>query len=144
MPRLAKKWGQWSVHAGDLQAGACLFRRRHGGSSLLCPVRVLGREIIHKNHDSVNKKLTFSDRWLMLALGSFDSGDIDSEMVRKHRAIAAIEPIKSDTGFVADSLGSFDGYWSSSGFILAISVLFQICAPREFSLINSESLAGMA
>jgi len=24
-------------------------------------VRVLGREIIHKNHDSVNKKLTFSD-----------------------------------------------------------------------------------
>jgi len=107
-------------------------------------VRVFGREIIHKKREFVNKKLTFSDRWLMLALGSFDSGDIDSEMVRKHRAIAAIEPIKSDTGFVADSLGSFDGYWSSSGFILAISVLFQICAPREFSLINSESLTDMA
>jgi hypothetical protein len=45
----------------------------------------------------------------MLALGGFDSRDIDSEMMGKHRTIAAIEPIKSDTVFVADSLGRFDG-----------------------------------
>jgi len=55
------------------------------------------------------RKITFSDRWLMLALGSFDSRDIDSEMMRKHRTIAAIEPIKSDTVFVTDSLGRFNG-----------------------------------
>ena len=144
MPRLARKWGQWFALVRDLQTGACLFRRRQGDPSLLSPMSVFGREIIHKTRVSVNRKVTFGDLWLMLGLGSFYSLDVDSETMGKRRAIAAIEPIKSDTGFVADSLGSFDGYWSSSGFILAISVLFQICAPREFSLINSESLACVA
>jgi hypothetical protein len=41
--------------------------------------------------------------------GGFDSRDIDSEMMGKPRAIAAIEPIKGDTVFVADSVGRVDG-----------------------------------
>jgi len=72
-------------------------------------VRVFGRELIHKKRDSVNRKITFSDQWLMLGLGGFDSRDIDSEMMGKLRAIAAIEPIKGDTVFVADSVGRLDG-----------------------------------
>ena len=144
MPRLARKSRQWFARAGDPQVGAYLLRRRHGGSLLLCPVRVFGREIIHKKREFVNKKLTFSDRWLMLALGSFDSGDIDSEMVRKHRAIAAIEPIKSDTVLVADTEGRVDRKRPSSGLILAKSVRFQISTHREFFLIKSEGLASVA
>jgi len=35
--------------AGDPQLGAYLLCRRHGGPSLLFPVRELGREFIHKN-----------------------------------------------------------------------------------------------
>ena len=65
-------------------------------------------------------------------------------MMGKPRAIAAIEPIKGDTVFVADSVGRVDGKRPSSGLILVISVLFQICASREFSLINAESLASVA
>jgi len=48
MPRLARKWGQWFALAGDLQVGAYLLRPRLVGPSLLSPVRVFGREIIHK------------------------------------------------------------------------------------------------
>ena len=45
----------------------------------------------------------------MLAFGSFDPRDIDSEMMGKHRAIAPIQPIQADTVFVADSVGRIDG-----------------------------------
>ena len=62
----------------------------------------------------------------------------------KARAIAAIEPIKGDTVFVADSVGRVDGKRPSSGLILGISVLFQIGASREFCLINSKSLTSVA
>ena len=77
---------------------------------LLSPLRVrLGSEIIHKKCNLVNKKLTFSDLWLMLRIGGFHSRDNDSEMMGKPRAIAAIEPIKGDTVFVADSVGRVYG-----------------------------------
>lgn len=92
----------------DLGAGACLLRRRHGDPSLLSPVRVLGREIIHKTRASVNRKTTLGDLWLTLGLGSFNSGDVDSETMGKRRAIAAIEPIKSDTVLVAYTEGRVD------------------------------------
>jgi hypothetical protein len=62
----------------------------------------------------------------------------------KARAIAAIEPIKGDTVFVADSVGRIDGKRPSSGLILAISVLFQTGASCEFCLTNSKSLASVA
>jgi hypothetical protein len=58
--------------------------------------------------DSVNRKLTFGDLWLMSGLGSLDSRDVDSETMGKRRAIAAIEPIKSDTVLVADTEGRVD------------------------------------
>jgi hypothetical protein len=45
----------------------------------------------------------------MSDLGSFDAGNLDSEMMGESRAIAAIEPIKRDAVFVADSLGCLDG-----------------------------------
>ena len=45
----------------------------------------------------------------MLGFAGFVSRDIDSEMMGKHRAIAAIEPIKGDTVFVANSVGRVDG-----------------------------------
>jgi hypothetical protein len=45
----------------------------------------------------------------MLGFGGFDSRDIESEMMGKPRAIAAIEPIKGDAVFVADSVGCLDG-----------------------------------
>jgi len=45
----------------------------------------------------------------MLGSGGFDSRDIDSELMRKPRAIAAIEPIKGDAVFVTDSVGRVDG-----------------------------------
>jgi hypothetical protein len=80
----------------------------------------------------------------MLRLGGFDPCDIDSEMMGKPRAIAAIEPIKGDTVFVADPLSRVDRQRPSSGLILAISVRFQIDAPCEFSLIESESLTSVA
>ena len=83
MPRLARKSRQWFARAGDPQVGAYLLRRRHGGSLLLCPVRVFGREIIHKTPVSVNRKVTFGDLWLMLGLGSFYSLDVDSETMGK-------------------------------------------------------------
>ena len=70
---------------------------------------VFGRGIIDKTRDSVNRKLTFCDLWLILGLGSFDSRDVDSETMGKRRAIAAIEPIKSDTVFVADFVSRVDG-----------------------------------
>jgi hypothetical protein len=44
----------------------------------------------------------------MLGLVRFDSSDIDSEMIGKPRAIAAIEPIKSDTVFITDSVSGLD------------------------------------
>ena len=70
---------------------------------------VFGREIIHKTRVSVNRKVTFGDLWLMLGLGSLYSLDVDRETMGKRRAIAAIEPIKRDAVFVADSLGCLDG-----------------------------------
>jgi hypothetical protein len=45
----------------------------------------------------------------MLGLDRFDPRDIDSEMMGKLRAITAVEPIKSDTVFVTDSVRRFDG-----------------------------------
>jgi hypothetical protein len=45
----------------------------------------------------------------MSGLGGFDMRDLDSEMIGKLRAIAAIEPIKGDTVFVADSESRVDG-----------------------------------
>ena len=80
----------------------------------------------------------------MSELGGFDLCDLDSEMIGKLRAIAAIEPIKGDTVFVAESVGRVDGQHPSSGLILAISVLFQISAPREFCLIKAKGLASVA
>ena len=77
-------------------------------------------------------------------VGSFNSCDIDSEMMGKPRAIAAIEPIKGDTVFVTDSVGRIDGKRPRSGLILAISILFQTGAPCEFCLTNSKSLASVA
>ena len=70
---------------------------------------VFGRQIIHKKRDSVNKKLTISELWLMFGLGDFDSRNINSEMMGKLRAITTIEPIQSNTVFVADPVGSVDG-----------------------------------
>jgi hypothetical protein len=97
----------------------CPSRGFPGGSLLISPsldrpiaslaaARVRER-IIHKNRDFVNKKLTFSDQWLMLALGGFDPCDIDREMMGKLRAIAAKEPIKCDAVFVAKSVSRVDG-----------------------------------
>jgi hypothetical protein len=76
---------------------------------LLSPLRALGREIIHEKANLVKLKITFGDLWLMLRIGGFDSRDNDSEMMGKPRAIAAIEPIKGDTVFVADSVGRVYG-----------------------------------
>lgn len=70
---------------------------------------MFGRENIYKTRDFVNRKFTFSDVWLMLASGGFDTRDIDSEMMRKRRAVTAIEPIQADAVFVADSLSRVDG-----------------------------------
>jgi hypothetical protein len=53
--------------------------------------------------------ITISDLWLMSELGGFDSRDIDGEMMGKLRAITAIEPIKGETVFVADSEGRVNG-----------------------------------
>jgi hypothetical protein len=80
----------------------------------------------------------------MSGIGGFDLCDIDRQSMGKRRAITAIEPIKRDAVFVTDSLGRFDCQLPSSGFILAISVRFQIGACREFSLIDSESVASVA
>jgi hypothetical protein len=65
-------------------------------------------------------------------------------MIGKPRAIAAIEPIKGNTVFVADSVGRVDGQRPSSGLILVISVLGQISTHREFCLIKPEGLASVA
>jgi hypothetical protein len=81
MPRLARNSGQWFALAEDFPAIAYLLRRRHAGPSLLSPVRVFGREFIHKRRGSVNKKITLSDQWLRFGLGGFDPRDIDSEMM---------------------------------------------------------------
>jgi len=62
----------------------------------------------------------------------------------KPRAVAAKKPIKGHTVFVADSVGRVDGKQPNPGFILVISVLFQISAHREFCLIKSEGLASVA
>jgi hypothetical protein len=78
-------------------------------------VRVFGREVIHEKRDYVNENITLGDAWLMcdqslmLGFGGFDSRDIDSEMMGKSRAIAAIEPVQGDTELVADSLGRVNG-----------------------------------
>jgi hypothetical protein len=45
----------------------------------------------------------------MLELGDFDARDLDSEMIGKPRAIAAIEPIKGEIVFVADPESRVDG-----------------------------------
>jgi hypothetical protein len=45
----------------------------------------------------------------MSGFGSFNSRDLDSKLIGEHRAIATIEPIKSDTVFVADFVGRVDG-----------------------------------
>ena len=55
------------------------------------------------------ESITISDKWLMFALGGCDSRDIESEMMGKLRAIAAIEPIKGDAVFVADFVCRVDG-----------------------------------
>jgi len=44
-------------------------------------------------------------------------------VVRKHRAVGAIEPIERDAVFVTDLLGRVDGERSRSGFVLALSVV---------------------
>jgi hypothetical protein len=80
----------------------------------------------------------------MFGLGGFDSRDIESEMMGKLRAIAAIEPIKGDAVFVTDFVCRVDGQRANSGLILAIPVLFQIGPSREFSLVNSKSFASVA
>ena len=80
----------------------------------------------------------------MSGLGGFDLRDVDSQSMGKRRAIATKEPIKGDAVFVADSVSRVDGERPSSGLILAISVRFQIGACREFSLVDSESLASVA
>ena len=56
-----------------------------------------------------NEKSRLVIAWLILGLAGFDSRDLDSEFMGKRRAVAAIEPIKSDAVFVADSVGSVDG-----------------------------------
>jgi hypothetical protein len=45
----------------------------------------------------------------MFGVFSFDARDIDSKMMGQPRAIAAIEPIKGNTVFVADTVGGVDG-----------------------------------
>ena len=55
------------------------------------------------------EKPTLRELWLMSELGGFDLCDLDSEMIGKPRAIAAIEPIKGETVFVADSESRVDG-----------------------------------
>ena len=45
----------------------------------------------------------------MLSIGGFDARDNDSKVMGKPRAIAAIEPIKGDTVFVANSVGRVYG-----------------------------------
>ena len=52
-----------------------------------------------------------------------DPRDLDREVVRKHRAVGAIEPIDGDAVFVTDLLGRVDGERSRSGFVSAISVV---------------------
>ena len=51
------------------------------------------------------------------------SRDLDREVVRKHRAVGAIEPIERDAVFAVDLLGRVDGERSRSGFVLALSVV---------------------
>ena len=83
-------------------------------------------------------------QWLMLALAGLNSRNVDNKFMGKCRAIPSIEPIKSNAVFVANSVGRIDAQRSCSGFILVISVRFQIGAYREFLLIESDSLASMA
>ena len=45
----------------------------------------------------------------MLGFVGFDSRNVDSEMIGKSRAIAAIEPVQGDTVFVADLKSRVDG-----------------------------------
>jgi hypothetical protein len=45
----------------------------------------------------------------MFEVCSFDTRDIDRKMMGQPRAIAAIEPIKGNTVFVADAMGGSDG-----------------------------------
>ena len=52
-------------------------------------------------------------------LRGLDPRDLDREVVRKHRAVGAIEPIEGDAIFVTDLLGCVDGERSRSGFVLA-------------------------
>ena len=49
------------------------------------------------------EKPTLRELWLMSELGGFDLCDLDSEMIGKLRAIAALEPIKGKTVLVTDT-----------------------------------------
>ena len=80
-------------------------------------------------------KKSRSVRALKRALGGLDARDLDCEMIRQSRAIAAIEPIKANTIFIADSVGGVDRERPNSGLVLAVSVRFQIGAHREFPLV---------
>ena len=87
-------------------------------------MRVFYREIIYENHEPVNQKIhaEWSD-YLKFLLRGLGRRDLDREVVRRHRAVGAIEPIESDAVFVTDLLGRVDGERSRSGFVLALSVV---------------------
>ena len=60
-------------------------------------MRVFYREIIYENHEPVNQKIhaEWSD-YLKFLLRGLDPRDLDREVVRRHRAVGAIEPIERD------------------------------------------------
>jgi hypothetical protein len=64
--------------------------------------------------------------------------------MRQSRPIVAIEPIETQTVFVADSQGRFDRERARSSLIMDISAWLQIDAPREFSLNRVQEARGMA
>jgi hypothetical protein len=54
------------------------------------------------------KKSRLVIKWLILALGSLGSRNVDNKFMGKRRAIPSIEPIKSNTVFVADPVSRID------------------------------------
>jgi hypothetical protein len=60
-------------------------------------MRVFYREIIYENHEPVNQKIhaEWSD-YLKFLLRGLGRRDLDREVVRRHRAVGAIEPIERD------------------------------------------------
>jgi len=80
----------------------------------------------------------------MSALGTFNARYLDSEMMGKSRAIAAIEQIQADAVPVAVLKAALIVKRPNSCFVLAVSVGFPIGAHREFPLIQTERLACVA